>query len=394
VLGLLWYALRRSRRRVRAAALLVALAMCSVPVLWPSSQRQAAVGPSYTRRWLPKLISGDDGSFLALVGIPFGNWAVVRLDRAGRVVGEPSYVGQAFATDAIAFRGGVLIAAERDVGDRELSDLSVWWYDGAGNTLTEWSRIPGQPTNSQSAPSLIREADGGFTLYWSSHLQARIYAQRYDARGAPLGTVRSRSYGGSGDEFVVSGPQSPVSAVFIVDGGLHYLPRLSPEFDVAPVTLPVGTGGLLGRVILAANGPRAAVGWSDWRQRETRTLRLGVLDDRGLIAEPLTLDRCAGRRVSWPIALTEHDGNYLFLFHPGGGGVRSIQLDADGGPISPARGLGAGTLDMSNLVWSEGSFAAIYDGTEDDPCTFYFQRVSEDGSSASPPVCSYYRYPH
>src|SRR5438874_2365101 len=100
------------------------------------------------------------------------------------------------ASDA---NGNFVVVWESDGQDGSGYGVFAKRFDAAGNPLTAEFRVNSYTTDAQLTPAIAADADGNFVVAWTSVAQdgdsLGVFAQRYDAAGAPVGTeVRVNSY--------------------------------------------------------------------------------------------------------------------------------------------------------------------------------------------------------
>ncbi len=87
--------------------------------------------------------------------------------------------------------GGYVITWTSYGQDTDSYGIFAQRYNAAGTPAGGETQVNTQTTNSQSEPAVTALNDGGYVIAWQSNLQDGdgwgIYAQRYDATGAPVG---------------------------------------------------------------------------------------------------------------------------------------------------------------------------------------------------------------
>jgi hypothetical protein len=139
---------------------------------------------------------GQDGSYSGVFG--------QRLSGSGVLLGSEFRVNtytprkQHFPSVALDSRGAFVVAWESETQDGSDYGVFARRYDSSGNPQGPEFQVNSYTTDRQGLPSVASAADGSFVVTWTSNWQdpvAGIFAQRFDAAGARLGTeFRVNSY--------------------------------------------------------------------------------------------------------------------------------------------------------------------------------------------------------
>ena len=182
-----------------------------------------------------------DGGFIAVWGADDGSQKGVfgqRYDATGaRVGGEFRANTQTsdyqYDASVAGLEGGGFVVAWNSGGGQDGSGQGVFGqrYDSAGNRVGGEFRINSYTTGDQAVPTAVALGDGGFLVGWTSNGQdgsgAGVYAQRFDANGAPVGS-----------EFLVNtdvaaGQQALTGLTVLQDGRVMVLSiENNPNWDI------------------------------------------------------------------------------------------------------------------------------------------------------------------
>lgn len=282
-------------------------------------------------------VGGGTGSELALAALPDGGYWVAwtaapaggkqvylqRFDGGGARAGAETLVSPNSAKpDLVTLADGSVVAVWED-GDGNGGHIHAQRFDTAGT-----AGGPEQIVDGRSAgvyvPALAALADGGYVVTWHgsgsdpSYLtRTEVFAQRYDAAGAPVGGETRVNAG-------TAGPQSLPDVAGLADGGyVTTWTGASAAFSASDVYVQrVGASGEPATWLLLTGGA------------EDNVLRASA-------AEPVKLDAgggndtLAGAPATWDV-LAGGSGNDVFEFAASGNGEDFILDWARGDRITVA----------------------------------------------------------
>lgn len=149
----------------------------------------------------PSLAISPDGSFvISWRGYTEGSYEIFaqRFDPSGLPVGSQFLVNTFTENDQSApvvvvdLQGGFVIAWQSDSQDGSEEGIFAQRFDATGLPLGTEFQVNSHSDNVQSSPTIATISDGSFVIAWESFAQdegnsSGIFAQRFDADGAPIG---------------------------------------------------------------------------------------------------------------------------------------------------------------------------------------------------------------